>query len=50
MSVATCGTVVFHLRTEPWLFTFDRRGRAAARLEGAFGVNAFRRAVQAALC
>lgn len=39
----------FHLRTEPWLFTFDRHGRIAARLEGAFGVRAFRRAVQAAL-
>jgi hypothetical protein len=39
----------FHLRTEPWLFTFDRQGRVAARLEGAFGVNAFRRAVEAAL-
>lgn len=39
----------FHLRTEPWLFTFDREGRVAARLEGAFGINAFRRAVEAAL-
>ena len=39
----------FHLETEPWLFTFDRRGRVAARLEGAFGINAFRKAVEAAL-
>ncbi|UTI63972.1 hypothetical protein NBH00_21850 [Paraconexibacter antarcticus] len=39
----------FHLQTEPWLFTFDRRGRVAARLEGAFGINAFRAAVQAAI-
>jgi hypothetical protein len=39
----------FHLETEPWLFTFDRQGRVAARLEGSFGVNAFRRAVEAAL-
>ncbi len=39
----------FHLQTEPWLFTFDRRGRVAARLEGAFGINAFRSAVEAAL-
>lgn len=39
----------FHLQTEPWLFTFDRTGRVAARLEGAFGINAFRAAVTAAL-
>lgn len=39
----------FRLQTEPWLFTFDRRGRIAARLEGAFGIAAFRAAVQAAL-
>jgi hypothetical protein len=38
-----------HLQTEPWLFTFDRQGRVAARLEGSFGVNAFTRAVRAAL-
>jgi hypothetical protein len=39
----------FHLQTEPWLFTFDRRGRVAARIEGAFGLNAFRHAIEAAL-
>jgi len=39
----------FGLRTEPWLFTFDRRGRVAALLEGSFGVSEFRRAVQDAL-
>jgi hypothetical protein len=39
----------FHLQTEPWLFTIDRHGRIAARLEGSFGVNAFTRALQAAL-
>jgi hypothetical protein len=39
----------FHLKTEPWLFTFDRQGRVAARIEGAFGINAFRHAVEAAL-
>lgn len=39
----------FGLTTEPWLFTFDARGRVAARLEGAFGVKAFTRAVEAAL-
>jgi hypothetical protein len=39
----------FGLQTEPWLFTFDRRGRVAARLEGAFGYEAFREAIDAAL-
>jgi hypothetical protein len=39
----------FHLRTEPWLFTIGSDGRIAARLEGSFGVNEFRQAVQAAL-
>jgi len=39
----------FGLETEPWLFTFDGDGRVAARLEGAFGIDAFRGAVEAAL-
>ncbi|MDQ6746227.1 MAG: hypothetical protein M3Z27_09485 [Actinomycetota bacterium] len=39
----------FNLRTEPWLFTIDRHGRIAARLEGSFGVDAFTAALQAAL-
>ena len=39
----------FHLQTEPWLFTIDSDGRIAARLEGSFGVNEFRQAIQAAL-
>lgn len=39
----------FNLRTEPWLFTFDRDGRVAARLEGSFGNGAFERAIEAAL-
>ena len=26
----------FHLQTEPWLFVFDRSGKVAARIEGAF--------------
>ena len=39
----------FGLETEPWLFTIGADGRVAARLEGAFGVNAFERAVRAAL-
>jgi len=39
----------FRLRTEPWLFTIDREGRVAARLEGSFGTKAFEEAVKAAL-
>jgi hypothetical protein len=39
----------FHLQTEPWLFTINRKGLIAARLEGAFGVNEFRQALEAAL-
>jgi hypothetical protein len=39
----------FGLRTEPWLFTFDRDGRVAARLEGSFGNGAFERSIKAAL-
>jgi hypothetical protein len=39
----------FGLRTEPWLFTFNAEGEVAARLEGSFGTEAFRRAVEAAL-
>ncbi len=41
--------LAFGLPTEPWLFTIDRSGRIAARLEGSFGVRAFRQAVEAAL-
>jgi hypothetical protein len=39
----------FGLRSEPWLFTIDRQGRVAARLEGSFGIEEFDRAVRAAL-
>ncbi len=39
----------FGLQTEPWLFTINRQGRIAARLEGSVGVNAFTAALQAAL-
>jgi hypothetical protein len=39
----------FKLPTEPWLFTFDAEGRVAARLEGSFGLNQFRAAVEEAL-
>jgi hypothetical protein len=39
----------FHLQTEPWLFTVNRSGVIAARLEGAFGVKAVAGALEAAL-
>jgi hypothetical protein len=39
----------FHLQTEPWLFTVNRSGIIAARLEGAFGVKAVAGALEAAL-
>jgi hypothetical protein len=39
----------FDLKTEPWLFVFDRSGRVTARLEGSFGFNAFERALKSAL-
>lgn len=39
----------YKLQTEPWLFTIDRQGRVAARLQGSFGRQAFERAVKAAL-
>jgi hypothetical protein len=39
----------FHLKTEPWLFVFDRSGRVTARLEGSFGFAAFERALKSAL-
>jgi len=39
----------FGLPTEPWLFTVGSDGRVAARLEGSFGLDAFERAIKAAL-
>lgn len=39
----------FGLPTEPWLFTIDRSGKVAARLEGSFGLDAFDKAVRAAI-
>jgi hypothetical protein len=39
----------FHLQTEPWLFTINRRGNIVARLEGAFGATEVRQALEAAL-
>jgi hypothetical protein len=41
--------LAFHLPSEPWLFTINRHGRIAARLEGAFGLTEFQQAIQAAL-
>jgi hypothetical protein len=39
----------FHLQTEPWLFTINASGLVMARLNGAFGVNEARAALEAAL-
>jgi hypothetical protein len=39
----------FHLQSEPWLFTVNRRGVIAARVEGAFGIGEARQALEAAL-
>jgi hypothetical protein len=39
----------FGLQSEPWLFTIDRRGRVAARLEGSFGFRDFEAAIRSAL-
>ena len=41
--------VKWKLPTEPWLFAVDRRGRVAARIEGAFSVEELERAVDAAV-
>jgi hypothetical protein len=39
----------FHLPTEPWLFAIDRRGRVAARLEGAYSARELEAALQKAV-
>lgn len=39
----------YGLPTEPWLFTVDRDGRIAARIEGAFGESELDRAIDAAV-
>lgn len=39
----------FDLETEPWLFTVNRQGVITARLDGVFGVNEARSALEAAL-
>ncbi len=38
----------YGLTTEPWLFAIDRDGRVVERLEGAFGVDEYRAAVEKA--
>jgi hypothetical protein len=38
----------FQLRSEPWLFTFDRSGKVAARIEGAFSERELEDAIEAA--
>jgi hypothetical protein len=38
----------FHLVSEPWLFTFDRSGKVAARIEGAFSERELADAIAAA--
>jgi len=35
----------FHLQTEPWLFTFNKEGKVAARLEGAFSERELNEAI-----
>ena len=40
--------LAYHLQTEPWAFTIDRRGRVAARLEGAYSKSELQAAVAAA--
>lgn len=39
----------FHLETEPWLFTINRKGVIVARLDGVFGMGEARAALEAAL-
>jgi hypothetical protein len=39
----------YHLQTEPWLFTIDRRGKIAARIEGAYSADELKKAVEAAV-
>jgi hypothetical protein len=38
----------FRLRSEPWLFTFDRSGKVAARIEGAYSERELEQAIEAA--
>jgi len=38
----------FNLQTEPWLFVFDRSGKVAARIEGAFSERELEQAISTA--
>jgi hypothetical protein len=38
----------YHLPTEPWLFTINRKGKIASRIEGAFSAEELNKAVEAA--
>src|SRR3954451_9767225 len=38
----------YHLPTEPWLFTIDKNGKVASRIEGAFSADELEKAVDAA--
>jgi hypothetical protein len=40
--------LAFHLQSEPWLFVFDRSGRVAARIEGAFSEGELEQAISKA--
>jgi hypothetical protein len=39
----------YHLPTEPWLFTIDKNGKVASRIEGAFSASELEKAVDAAV-
>jgi hypothetical protein len=39
----------FHLPSEPWLFTVDRHGKVAARIEGAYSASELEAAIKKAL-
>ena len=39
----------FHLQTEPWLFVVDSKGVITARLQGAFGIDEARQALESGL-
>ena len=39
----------WHLPSEPWVFTIDKSGRVAARIEGAYGPEELDAAIEKAL-
>ena len=41
--------LAFHLPTEPWVFTFNKKGRVAAEIEGAYSPAELNKAVDAAV-